>query len=98
VLLVLLRTPAIERGDELLEHSDKLLGLARGRAERRVARWEKSVQERPQWINARSEKVPASKLLRSLAATPEGRVLTPADGWYEWMYPEWQLAVAQSVL
>jgi putative SOS response-associated peptidase YedK len=41
-------------------------------------------------INARSDKVLASKLWRSLAATPEGRVLIPADGWYEWMHAERQ--------
>ena len=53
-----------------------------------VPRWAKSVKERPQWINARSDKVLASKLWRSLAASPEGRILIPADGWYEWMHAE----------
>jgi hypothetical protein len=36
VLLALPQTLVIERGDEPLDQSDKLLGLARGRAERRV--------------------------------------------------------------
>ena len=53
-----------------------------------VPRWAKSVKERPQWINARSDKVLTSKLWRSLAASPEGRILIPADGWYEWMHAE----------
>jgi putative SOS response-associated peptidase YedK len=30
------------------------------------------------------------KLWRSLAARPEGRILIPADGWYEWMHAEQQ--------
>ena len=53
-----------------------------------VPRWANSVKERPQWINARSDKVLTSKLWRSLAASPEGRILIPADGWYEWMHAE----------
>jgi putative SOS response-associated peptidase YedK len=55
-----------------------------------VPRWAKSIKERPQWINARSDKVLTSKLWRSLAARPEGRILIPADGWYEWMHAEQQ--------
>ncbi len=55
-----------------------------------VPRWAKSIKERPQWINARSDKVLTSKLWRSIAARPEGRVLIPADGWYEWMHAEQQ--------
>ena len=55
-----------------------------------VPRWAKSIKERPRWINARSDKVLTSKLWRSLAARPEGRILIPADGWYEWMHAEQQ--------
>ena len=55
-----------------------------------VPRWAKSIKERPQWINARSDKVLTSKLWRSLAARPEGRILISADGWYEWMHAEQQ--------
>lgn len=39
-------------------------------------------------INARSDKVLTSKLWRSLAASPEGRILIPSDGRYEWMHAE----------
>jgi putative SOS response-associated peptidase YedK len=55
-----------------------------------VPRWAKSIKERPQWLNARSDKVLTSKLWKSLAARPEGRILIPADGWYEWMHAEEQ--------
>jgi putative SOS response-associated peptidase YedK len=55
-----------------------------------VPRWAKSIKERPQWINPRSDKVLTSKLWRSLAARPEGRILIPADGWYEWTHAEQQ--------
>ena len=55
-----------------------------------LPRWAKSIKDRPQWINARSDKVLTSKVWRSLAARPEGRVLIPADGWYEWTHAEEQ--------
>ena len=55
-----------------------------------VPRWAKSIKDRPQWINARSDKVLTSNVWRSLAARPEGRILIPADGWYEWMHAEQQ--------
>ena len=55
-----------------------------------VPRWAKSIKDRPQWINARSDKLLTSKVWRSLAARPEARVLIPADGWYEWMHAEQQ--------
>lgn len=39
--------------------------------------------KRPPAINARSETVATSKFFKQL--WPQGRVLVPADGWYEWV-------------
>lgn len=39
--------------------------------------------KRPPTINARSETVATSKFFKQL--WPQGRVLVPADGWYEWV-------------
>jgi putative SOS response-associated peptidase YedK len=60
-----------------------------------VTRWAKA-SRKTAVDYARSDKVLTSRLWSALAARSEGRVLIPADGWYEWMHAEQQRGGAVS--
>jgi hypothetical protein len=75
LLLVLLQALVVERGDELLDQVDKLLRLARGRAERRVNEQRRRSARQRDELAALGRRL--SRILLECAATgelPLGRV------------------------
>lgn len=50
--------------------------------------WARSLAEKVQPINARAEGIGGKAMFGSLLARRSGRVLVPADGWYEWLRGE----------
>jgi putative SOS response-associated peptidase YedK len=53
-----------------------------------LPRWARTSRDRFQPINARSDRLAASKLWQPLLDRPSRRVLIPADGFYEWLHAE----------